>query len=577
MPEARADITTTALHPRFGIPKSRTFSVLSSLTQSFSRGSLTSRGASSRHVSGESYASNTAAPVPAAHEPSFQARQLHDAAPSTSATPALLPSPRLPDNPKAITTAMPPQYWAGRFMALHDRFHNELLEPHLLARICEAQAQSPPPDFASRASAAAQNNPSTSVYAIARLGRTAKPVQVQLSSSRQPSRIPQSATTGAILQSTPYNLPFHPQPASPPSLNKRGTAKPLRTHSPPRNTHHHNPPTTTNNTTNPIPPPTTTSTAIPDDNTLTRRALLHLAQHCATPVARASLVAWQVSYAGRTGRACFLPVATSSATTTAGAGAGAVGCCVSFGVASCASCWGCDGIGGDGGGCSASTAVGGGTGGDSDGGDGDGAGGDGAGGGGCSASFAAAGGAGGGGGGAAAVADGGDGSGVGMGHSFVEGVEMPVVVGDKDVMIRGGHKNNSIDSNTSGVGCIHNNNNITDSNTSGVGLGPRCGGGGGGGGEEAGKHVQAPLGQDGREFGRRGREMVRRLRRGLGSKPKSEGSGPHAAADDKKDWAASDGRGGVHGQGKGSTALSEAGLEEKQKGRKAGRFGFFMG
>ena len=159
---------------------------------------------------------------------------------------------------------------------------------------------------------------------------------------------------------------------------------------------------------------------------------------------------------------------------------------------------------------------------------------------------------------------------------------MPVVVGDKDVMIRGGHKNNSIDSNTSGVGCIHNNNNITDSNTSGVGLGPRCGGGGGGGGEEAGKQVQIPLGQDGREFGRRGREMVRRLRRGLGSKPKSEASGPHAAADDKKDWAASDGRGGVHGQDKGSTASSEAGLEglraeEKQKGRKAGRFGFFMG
>ena len=518
MPQARADITITASHPRLGIPKSRTFSVLSSLTQSFSRGSLTSRGASSRNVSGESYASNTAVPVPgAAHEVSFQpTRQLDDAAPSTSATPALLPTSRLPDSPKAITTAMPPQYWAGRFMALHDRFHNELLEPHYLTRICEAQAQSPLPDCGSRAPAAAQNNPSTSVYALARLGRTSKHIPGQHSSPRQPSRIPQSATTGAILQSTPCSIPSHLHPTSPPSLNKRGTAQRLLI-----NSNNHHPPTTTANKTkpDPIPPPTTTAKTttlkepepLPDDNALTRRALLHLAQHCATPAARASLVAWQVSYAHKTGRACFLPGTTTTTTTascclsgsslsiTAGAfstttGAAAAVASVAA-VASCASCAG--------------------------------------------------------GGGAAAAGDGGT------------------------VAAEDGN-----DCNTSGVRCTHNSNNdIIDSNTLGVSSGSRCVGGGGDKQEEG---KQVPLGQqDGREFGRRGREMVRRLRRGLGSKTKSEVSGHHAAAGDMKDRMASDGCGGVHGLDKGSTASSEVGLEElrveKEKGRKGGRFGFFMG
>ncbi|KAL2172673.1 hypothetical protein VTG60DRAFT_4119 [Thermothelomyces hinnuleus] len=51
--------------------------------------------------------------------------------------------PTLSNNPKEITTAMPPQYWAGRFMALQDRFHNELLESHRLARICGGQSAQP--------------------------------------------------------------------------------------------------------------------------------------------------------------------------------------------------------------------------------------------------------------------------------------------------------------------------------------------------------------------------------------------------------------------------------------------------
>ncbi len=569
MPEAKADIMITTSHPRFGIPKSRTFSVLSSLTQSFSRGSLASRGAGSRNVSGESYASNSAVPVPGvAHESSFQqTRQLHDGAPSTSTTSALLPNPGLPDNPKAITTAMPPQYWAGRFMALHDRFHNELLEPHHLARICEAQAQSPLPDFGSRPPAAAQNNPSTSVYALARLGRTAKHIPSQHSSPRQPSRIPQSATTGAILQSTSYNVTSHLQLAHPPSLNKRGTAQPLPTI--PANNKKKPDPISLSTTTTAVPTTIKDPSPLPDDNALTRRALLHLSQQCVTPAARASLVAWQVSYAGRTGRACFLPASTtttasccrstSSATTAACSPAltATTGAATAVAAASSA-------VGASGNGVAASA-------------DGAAAVGD----------------------GAAAGADGDDERGVGVGSYFVEGVTLPVVV-EKEVLMRGGdkigfidskasgmgciyNKDNNIDS-TSGVGCIHKNNNIVDSNTSGV-CGPSCEGGGGQEKEQGGKQAP-PEQQDSREFGRRGREIVRRLQRRLGSKTKSEASGHHAVADDRMDRIASDGWSGVQGQGKGSTASSEGGgglsekgfrVEEKEKGRKGGRFGFFMG
>lgn len=204
-----ADITASHLRP--GIPKSRTFSVLYSLTQSFSRGSLTSRGTSSRHVSEDSQASsNVAGDKAITHQrPSYLAQNSEIQTKSASPTSAPLPSStvRVSDNPKAITTAMPPQYWAGRFMALHDHFHNELLEPHHLARICKVQAaQSPLSECTNQASAAAQNNPSTSAYAITRVAQPSKRGSQQNGTSQEPSCIPQSATSGAILQSTPYSV-----------------------------------------------------------------------------------------------------------------------------------------------------------------------------------------------------------------------------------------------------------------------------------------------------------------------------------------------------------------------------------
>ncbi|KAJ4287440.1 hypothetical protein N0V88_007713 [Collariella sp. IMI 366227] len=194
----------TVSHPPSRIPKSRTFSVLSSLTQSFSRGT------SSRNVSGSSIstAANNNNPqntlptgIPSPPQIQHPKRRSSNPRLPRPALPTLSPphtfarsatSPPTPTNPFAITTAMPPQYWTGRFISLQDRFRNELLDPfHFARRMCEIPTRSHTQSV-SEASAAAQNNPSTSVYAVGRERRQVK------------SGIPQSATSGAILQSTPY-------------------------------------------------------------------------------------------------------------------------------------------------------------------------------------------------------------------------------------------------------------------------------------------------------------------------------------------------------------------------------------
>ncbi|KAL2128765.1 hypothetical protein VTI74DRAFT_8685 [Chaetomium olivicolor] len=235
----------TATQPCSRIPKSRTFSVLSSLTQSFSRGSLSSRGTSSRHVSGESVSSSIDSTQDTIRKPSYVPLRKSGSQSDTAAlkSPTLTSTtPRSPSLPAAgmfwresispptgrpsanlreITTAMPPQYWAGRFMALQDRFHNELLEPFHLSRMCEVQAA--PRQTSAQASAAAQNNPSTSAYAITRARQASNSSTTAATFSRLPNsgiRIPQSATSGAILQSTPYTTSATTTDNPPPSYEQ---------------------------------------------------------------------------------------------------------------------------------------------------------------------------------------------------------------------------------------------------------------------------------------------------------------------------------------------------------------------
>ena len=337
----------TILQPGVGIPKSRTLSVISNLTQSFSHGSI-ARQETSRNASGESRNQTSNHRLATQHTPSPKVQDvLTYQAPATPTLP-----PGQSNNIEEVSTAMPPQYWAGRFMALHDRFHSELLEPHHLTQLCEAQTAQPLADFTRPASAATQNNPSTSVFSIPRS------IANQSSSSRKlnGNRLPQSATSGAILQSTSYNL--QPDPPSTHGVSTLSSAhKPTTTNTSSyrrRNQQYHLPttdensipehPSTTNTTphfttatttattttatantggapSKPSSSTTTASTTITapqktgqltthladDEESRVRRVLLRLEYMCVTDAAQLSLRQWRVGYARRSGRAEFLP------------------------------------------------------------------------------------------------------------------------------------------------------------------------------------------------------------------------------------------------------------------------------
>ncbi|KAK2765711.1 hypothetical protein CKAH01_15652 [Colletotrichum kahawae] len=110
------------------IPKSRTMTVLSNLTASLSRTSLTSFTGSDRKASTSR---------------SVSSRKVSGSSTSTLSTTntSRAPTPMSAEiNPLIINTAQSSQYWAGRFQSLHDRFHNEDLQPHSLATLVSAHA-----------------------------------------------------------------------------------------------------------------------------------------------------------------------------------------------------------------------------------------------------------------------------------------------------------------------------------------------------------------------------------------------------------------------------------------------------
>ncbi|KAK3901987.1 hypothetical protein C8A05DRAFT_15901 [Staphylotrichum tortipilum] len=310
--DREGDIPVSYSQHRTSIPKSRTFSVFSNLTQSFSLGSIASRGTGSRNVSGESHVSNINPVSQPVHQPHSRPQ------PETNypASPTLVPSSppptaflaASPSSIKEITTAMPPQYWAGRFMALHDRIHNELLEPHNLARVYKTQAAAQCPTTASSASqAAAENNPSKSIYAAPRAAQTNKNSRVSGQQRyHQPSRIPQSATSGAIIQSSAYKA--HTPHYSPSStiLRTSTNENTIPEHAPtvytiPSTTSTNCHPTTLHLTPQDLPlaptqPTHTTQPPQDDDQTRAHRVLALLASHCTTPAALGSLHAWQTEW-----------------------------------------------------------------------------------------------------------------------------------------------------------------------------------------------------------------------------------------------------------------------------------------
>ncbi|KAL2198079.1 hypothetical protein P885DRAFT_34259, partial [Corynascus similis CBS 632.67] len=341
---------TTTSQPSLAIPKPRTFNVISSLTQPCSRSSTGSHQ-SSRIVSQESHATVTSSRNRAIISSSSQ--QVNISGQKQSSDPLKMPqSSSHPNDPKAITTAMPPQYWAGRFMAMSDRFHNEVLEPAHLAQVCKARSAKPLRDLTCRATGASQNEFSTSVHANPRAVQAGRYTSTLNNLSPQPnrSRISLSTTSCAILQSTLYNTKLSP-PSYTQAVRSFSNSSTTTVHTPysirrgsrplqrtdensvsglslatvPRDENNNDdtavvtsaslheetntlPANNSNTVSLAVASAATASWDREDETSLReRRVFAHLHDLCATDAARASLRQWQAAYARKTGNENLMP------------------------------------------------------------------------------------------------------------------------------------------------------------------------------------------------------------------------------------------------------------------------------
>ncbi|KAI0420878.1 hypothetical protein F5X98DRAFT_371369 [Xylaria grammica] len=231
---------------RLSISKSRPFNVLSNLTASLSRTSLGQLTSSDpRRTSTSSKSTVRRGPTPYMNSQS-----------ASSTSSQALPTPEIEaPNSRQIHTAQSSAYWAGRFMALQDRFQSETLVPENLTTLVHAHAV-----------------------------RSLLPVT-------QPS-LASSATTGCIL---PAARPKPARPVAESTSPRKRQQKPEAKVAPtvPRST----------TTVAPARPSYETAAALlVDEDTRCRRIFLHLDALCTTSEARLSLQQWQQAYARRVGK-----------------------------------------------------------------------------------------------------------------------------------------------------------------------------------------------------------------------------------------------------------------------------------
>lgn len=302
--------------PSVSIMKSRTFSVISSITQSFSGSTLGSQK-TSRNLRRPSEGSTTTADRQESVQ-SLVCQQNSSAKRQIYSTSLIVPTsgsyPSLSNNPKEVTTAMPPQYWAGRFMALQDRFRNELLESHGLVGICGGQSARPFRGITPQAPETSQRNTSTSVYDIPHLVQVDRQSSAPNDSSLRP-RIPHSSTTGATMRHISYNI--KPSPSlSTQTVRYYSNGDTATVNLPYQNHHGYTHLLRADEDTLQVVPSAATPTTVPatvtndkDDASHAHRVLAHLETLCTTDVARASLRQWRTAYAhkmdtdGRLGKA----------------------------------------------------------------------------------------------------------------------------------------------------------------------------------------------------------------------------------------------------------------------------------
>lgn len=321
---------------------SRALHVLSSITNSFSRSSMSLASfKSSRTVSGVSAASSIAStdhqtPKASTSSSSSMRRPLIPRFDSHSpARPEPLPTePRTITNerdepteldPKLIYTAQPSAYWSGRFTALRDRFHNELLEPDTLQLVLEEHMRRSTVE-PHLASPDLEIDPHTTPTSL-------------LKPSGGPGQFPKSTPTCARQNATigVASGTFASSSSRPPLSSGLSRIPFTKSSTAPRRQSYDfpSPSTSFHNQVHPsgtMPPPpaptvapslisATTSSAqhqsrrdlllLTSDDARRRRAFAALASLCATPAARESLRAWQTGYARRVGKVCLLPAGES--------------------------------------------------------------------------------------------------------------------------------------------------------------------------------------------------------------------------------------------------------------------------
>jgi len=163
--------------------KSRTFNVLSNITQSLSRSSLVSLASSNRNPSSGSSSQHGALLADLAEK---SARRPRSSLPRASAAGRSSGEsddmPRaLRDNPRFVSEPQSSQYWSGRFAALHDRFQSELLSPKNLYALVSS--------YNSRSVVAASSSTSTAAKtaSLIRPSATATAVLQTVGGERQSS------------------------------------------------------------------------------------------------------------------------------------------------------------------------------------------------------------------------------------------------------------------------------------------------------------------------------------------------------------------------------------------------------
>ncbi|OIW24619.1 hypothetical protein CONLIGDRAFT_648752 [Coniochaeta ligniaria NRRL 30616] len=337
---------------------SRALHVLSSITHTFSRSSLSLASfKNNRNFSGTSGASSIASgeqqktPKPSTSSSSMR-RPLIPRFDTQSTTSSAQPEPTKPTtpppqpaaepdkiineraeaidlDPKLIYTAQPSAYWSGRFTALRDKYHNELLEPETLHIVLEehmrrstieqhlvdgtnADDDRPKPSSASDTPLPPRSTisilkptpHSTTTRQTATIGAsgtffTSSSSRPPLSSglSRIPFNKPAATTTPGRRQS--YDLPSRHQAGNMPPPPAPTIASSLIS------------------TTTPSSPSKFSlaqrrqTILLTSDDLRRRRVFATLASLCATPAARESLRLWQTAYARRVGKECLLPAGES--------------------------------------------------------------------------------------------------------------------------------------------------------------------------------------------------------------------------------------------------------------------------